>query len=96
MDATTVDSVEIIFATNCNCLSGTGDATIALNARTLYIASESDTSLQSARAVGKSAAVSLARAGGANFGVEAIEKLRERLQSASSPASIATIPRAVG
>jgi len=46
--------VEIVFSTNCNCPSGTDDATIALSVRTLYIASESDTSLQSVRTAGKS------------------------------------------
>lgn len=41
-----VDVVEIVFSPNYNWPSGTDDATISLNARTLYIASESDTSLQ--------------------------------------------------
>ena len=62
LDAATMDPVEIVFTTNCP--SGTGDATIALNTRTLYIASESDTSLQRVFAVGKSVAVSLTRAWG--------------------------------
>ena len=48
--------VEIVLSTNCNCPSGTDDAMIALGVRTLYIASESDTSLQSVGATGKSAA----------------------------------------
>jgi hypothetical protein len=47
--------VEIGFSTNCNCPNGNGDVTIALNARTLYVASESDTSLQSVELTGKSA-----------------------------------------
>ena len=37
--------VEIGFSTNCNCPNGDGDVTIALNARTLDVASESDRSL---------------------------------------------------
>ena len=42
-------------STDDNCSSGTDDATIALSVRTLYTASESDTSLQSSRTTGKSA-----------------------------------------
>ena len=49
-----VDVVEIVFSTNCNCPRGRDDATIALSVRTLYIASESDTSLQSVHTAGKS------------------------------------------
>jgi hypothetical protein len=40
---------------NYNCPSATDDATIALSVRTLCVASEGDTSLQSSRATGKSA-----------------------------------------
>ena len=42
-------------STNCNRPSGTDDAMIALSVRTLGIASEGDTSLQSGRRAGKSA-----------------------------------------
>src|SRR5580704_3214486 len=38
---------------NRNCPSGSDDATIALSVRTPYIASESDTSLQSVHTAGK-------------------------------------------
>jgi hypothetical protein len=55
--ATIVDVVEIVFSTNYNCPSGTDDATIALSVRTLYIASESDTSLPGVKVTGKPAAI---------------------------------------
>jgi hypothetical protein len=45
-----VDVVKVYFQE----LRGKDDATIALSARTLYIASESDTSVQSIRITGKS------------------------------------------
>jgi hypothetical protein len=51
-----VEVVEIVFSTNYNCPSGKDDAAIALSVRTLYIATESDTSLPSVRSTGKSAA----------------------------------------
>ena len=73
--------------TNRNCPSGTGDATIALNARTLYIASESDTSLQSDRTAGKSAAISLTRA----WGGLRRRSDREILRAGSAPSGLIRI-----
>jgi len=49
---------EIVFSTNYNCPSRTEGATIAVDATTLKVAGESDTSLQRLGITGKSAGLS--------------------------------------
>jgi hypothetical protein len=53
---------------NCNDPSDTDDATITLSVRTPYIASESDTSLQSSRITGKSVSAAGIRSVSGKYG----------------------------